>query len=285
MECEVLFLGFGPITLEFVKKLTSNGHKVIIVSDRSSPTDNKGVYPFELFQTISWSDVLKHEIKCQSTYICWRQSPKNRILGRELLNWVKSEKLKTKKIHHLSSASVYKGNQAIFAEGDYDSRKSSSNLNLKQELEKLVLDIYQSKCTAFINYRISNVIGTGLTRGFIPESLQNIKVNQPIRIYKKFDLVRDYLFIEDLVGALYDLRLNKGHDEVLNISTGHGVAISEVVKYIELSINKELELVEIEAPLGTLPRSVLSCNKLEEYITWKPQPLCMNLDMLVQACV
>jgi nucleoside-diphosphate-sugar epimerase len=283
LECDVLFLGFGPITHEFVKKLTSNGHKVIAVSDTSAPTDNKAVYPLELFQTISWSDALKQEIKSQSTYICWRQSPKNRILGPELLNWVKSANLKTKKIHHLSSASVYKGKQAIFSEGDFDFRNSGSNLNSKQELEKLVSDIHQLKQTAFINYRISNVYGTSLTRGFIPETLKNLKDNQPVRIYKKIDLVRDYLFIDDLVGALFDLRLNKGKDEVLNISTGHGVAISEVVKFIELSTVNELEIVEIDEPLGTLSRSVLSCKKLEETITWKPQPLNMTIDRLLQA--
>lgn len=285
MDCDVLFLGFGPITYEFVKKITSNGHKVVAVSDTSALTYNKAVYPLELFQTISWSEVLKHEIKSQSTYICWGKSPKNRILGPKLLNWVKSANLKTKKIHHLSSASVYKGRQAIFSEGDYDFRNSGSNLNSKQELEELVLEISQVKQTAFINYRISNVYGAGLTRGFIPESLKNLKNNQPIRIYKKLDLVRDYLFIDDLVGALFDLRLNKSQDEVLNISTGLGVAISEVIKVIKLSTVKELELVEIDEPSGTLFRSVLSCKKLEETISWKPQPLDMTIERLVQGWV
>ncbi len=282
MECDVLFLGFGTISHAFVKKLTSNGHKVIAVSDRSAAVENKVVFPLNSFQTISWSGALKHEIKSQSTYICWRQSPKNRSLGPELVNWVKSPNLRTQKIHHLSSASVYKGNQAIFSEDDYDSRNAGANLNSKQVLEELVFEISQVKQSTFVNYRIPNVYGAGLTSGFIPESIKNLANNKPIRIYKKLDLIRDYLFIDDLVGALFDLRLHECQDEVLNISTGHGVAITEVINLLKLSTTKELKFIEAEAPLGILSRSVLSCKKLKETITWKPERLDMTLDRLVQ---
>ena len=264
-----------------MKKLTSHGHKVIAVSDRSVAVENKVVFPPNSFQTISWSDALKLEIKSQSTYICWRQSPKNRILGPELVNWVKSPNLRTQKIHHLSSASVYKGNQAIFSESDYDYRNSGANLNSKQELEKLVLEISQVKQSTFVNYRVSNVYGAGLTQGFIAESIKNLAENQPIRIYKKLDLIRDYLFIDDLVGALVDLRLHECQDEVLNISTGHGAAISEVINLLKLSTAKDLKIFEIEAPSGILSRSVLSCKKLEETITWKPKRLDMTIDKLL----
>ena len=281
MKCDVLFLGFGPITHAFAKKLTSQGHKVIAVSDRSVAVENKVVFPPNSFQTISWSDALKLEIKSQSTYICWRQSPKNRILGPELVNWVKSPNLRTQKIHHLSSASVYKGNQAIFSESDYDYRNSGANLNSKQELEKLVLEISQVKQSTFVNYRVSHVYGAGLTQGFIAESIKNLAENQPIRIYKKLDLIRDYLFIDDLVGALVDLRLHECQDEVLNISTGHGAAISEVINLLKLSTAKDLKIFEIEAPSGILSRSVLSCKKLEETITWKPKRLDMTIDKLL----
>jgi len=281
LECDVLFLGFGSITHAFAKKLTSQGHKVIVVSDRSVAVENKVVFPPNSFQKISWSDALKLEIKSQSTYICWRQSPKNRILGPELVNWVKSTNVRTQKIHHLSSASVYKGDQAIFSEGDYDSRTSGTNLNSKQELEKLVLEISQVKQSTFVNYRVSNVYGAGLTQGFIAESIKNLAENQPIRIYKKLDLVRDYLFIDDLVGALVDLRLHECQDEVLNISTGHGAAISEVINLLKLSTAKDLKILEIEAPSGILSRSVLSCKKLDETITWKPKRLDMTIDKLL----
>jgi UDP-glucose 4-epimerase len=180
---------------------------------------------------------------------------------------------------------VYTGNQAIFSEIDYDSRISGANLNSKQELEELVLEISEVKQTDVVNYRISNVYGAGLTQGFIPESLKSLSDNQPIRIYKKLDLVRDYLYVDDLIGALFDLRLHGCQDEVINISTGHGVALSDVIKLIKLSTVKDLKLLEIEEPLGTLARSVLSCKKLKETIPWKPQLLDMTLGRLVQGWV
>lgn len=282
LECDVLFFGLGPITHAFVKKLTANGHKVIAVSNAAAATENNNVYPFDLFHTISWLEVLKHEIKSQSTYICWRQSPKNLTLGSELLLWVKSSNLKTHKIHHLSSGSVYRGDQSIFVENDYDSRNGDVNFNSKRELEQLVCAISQLKGSKYVNYRISNVYGAGLTRGFILESIKYLNDDQPIRIYSKLDLIRDYLFIDDLIGALFNLRLHECQDEVLNISTGHGVTISEVINLLKRSIDKDLKFFDIEAPLGTLPRSVLSCKKLEEIITWEPQSLDLTIGRLVQ---
>lgn len=283
LECDVLFFGLGPISHAFVKKLTANGQKVIAVSDTTAATEDNGINSFDLFQTISWFEVLKLEIKSQSTYICWRHSPKNRTLGSELLLWVKSPNLKTHKIHHLSSGSVYRGDQSIFVETDYDYRNGDANFNSKRELEQLVSTISQLKGSKYVNYRISNVYGAGLTRGFIPESIKHLNDDQPIRIYSKLDLIRDYLFIDDLISALFNLRLHECQDEVLNISTGHGVAISEVINLLKRSIVKDLKVLDIEGPLGTLPRSVLSCKKLEETITWEPQPLDMTIGKLVRA--
>ena len=89
------------------------------------------------------------------------------------------------------------------------------------------------------------------------------------------------MFIDDLVGALFDLRLHEYQDEVLNISTGHGVAISEVINLLKLSTAKDLNFIETEAPIGILPRSVLSCKKLKETITWKPERLDTTIDRLL----
>ena len=281
MECDVLFLGFGPITYAFAKKLITKGHKVIAVSENSIEGTNDR-FPRDLFHTMKWTEVIRNHIVSESTYISWRQSPHNRVLGPELINWVKSLEMKTEKIHHLSSASVYRGEQIFFSETDYDFRKSSTHLNPKQKLERLVLEISSEKRTKYVNYRISNVYGSGLSYGFINESLNKVRDNLPIKISNKLDLVRDYLLIDDLVTALLNLRLLEYSDEILNISTNHGVSISEVIAHFKSSSIKNFKLLEVEIPVKTILRSVLSCKKLEETISWKPQLLFECLDTLMQ---
>jgi UDP-glucose 4-epimerase len=165
----------------------------------------------------------------------------------------------------------------FFSESDYDCHKSSAPLNAKQELEELVLAISQLKQSDFVNYRISNVFGAGLSHGFINESIENIRNGRPVRIFKNLDIIRDYLLIDDLIDAFFNLRLYNFSDNVFNISTGFGVAISEVIEHLELSWGKDLKFLEIEAPKHTLPRSVLSCKNLEKTIPWKPQLLGESL--------
>ena len=282
MECEVLLLGFGPITLAFAKALITNGHKVVTVSQRPSASIAAAEFPLDSFQTISWEDILSKQLTSTSTYIGWRRSPKSQLFGAELIDWVKSANLKTEKIHHLSSASVYAGTQELYSEIDYDSSTNTGHLNSKQMLEKLVVDLSREKETKFVNYRIPNVYGLGLHQGFINESLNHINNGEPITIYKEMDLIRDYLLIDDLVSGLMDLRLHKSSHETLNISTGRGVAISEIVAHLRYLNVNALKILEIAAPGNPTPKSVLSCKKLEEIISWKPQVIEKALQGLVQ---
>jgi nucleoside-diphosphate-sugar epimerase len=283
LECEVLFLGFGPITHALANMLIAKGHRIIVITNQSKFRATFSEFPNNSFQTLSWADTLNHKIVSESTFIGWRQPPQSQVLGVELVNWIKSANMKTRKIHHLSSAAVYTGNQEIFSELDYVIRETKNIVNAKQELEKLVLDVCLEKKSQFVNYRISNVYGTGLSQGFINESINYLKRKEPIRIYKNLDLVRDYLLIDDLVGALFDLQSQESSVEVLNISTGLGVRISEVIAQLKVLKAEDLKIVEIEAPKETVTSSVLSCKRLEATIPWTPQPLDKSLESLIKA--
>jgi len=285
LECEVLLLGFGPITHALAKGLIAKGHKVIAVSQRPSSSSASAEFPLGFFNAISWQDLLCQQIRSVTTYIGWRQSPQSQPLGVELVDWVKSASLKAEKIHHLSSASVYTGIQELFSENDYDSATTNIPLNSKQILEKLVVDISREKECEFINYRISNVYGSGMRQGFINESFNNLKNGEPITIYKELDLIRDYILIDDLISGLIDLRLHESSHEVLNLSTGRGLAISEIITHLQdLGVN-DMKLREIEPPKNILSRSVLSCKKLEEIISWKPQGIKQTLHRLVKELI
>lgn len=282
MECEVLFLGFGPITHALATKFITQGHRIIVVTDKFTYSDAEKEFPVDSLITINWKDTLSHEINAEATYFGWRQPPEGQGLGKEIISWIKSANLKTGKLHHLSSASVYPGNQEEFSEIDYDFRLGRESLNPKQALEGLVCEIALEKELKFINYRISNVYGAGLDKGFINESIKSLRNNQPVKVYRHLDLVRDYLFMDDLISALLQLRSCEPLDEVLNISTGQGVSISEVINQLRDLGSIDIKLRQADAPEGLKLKSVLSCKKLEEIITWKPRLLNESLLNLIQ---
>jgi hypothetical protein len=213
------------------KGLIAKGHEVVAVSQRPSTRSASLKFPSNSLQAISWHDVLSQQVISESTYIGWRQSPQSQPLGVDLIDWVKSASLRTGKIHHLSSASVYTGHKVQFSEKDYDPVTDNKLVNLKQALEKLVVNLSQEKECKF------------------------------------------------------DLRMHESSDEILNLSTGRGVAVSEIIAHLkDLGING-LKLLEKESPENIMPRSVLSCKKLEETITWKPRMIEENMPRLVQELI
>ena len=270
MECEILFLGFGPITQAFAKRLIANGHKVAVVTEQSIEGKANSEFLSDSFTIMNWQTAIARQIISESTYIGWRHSPQSLPLGEDLIDWVRSAKMETRRIHHLSSAAVYSGAKEIFSESDDDLQIAKVDMNAKQNLEKLVREIGREKQTGFVNYRIANVYGAGLKQGFINESIHNLVNDRPIKIFKQVDLVRDYLSVNDLMKALIELRRYEFPYEILNISTGLGVAVSEIIELLKVSNTKELKFIEIEMPKETLVRSILSCEKLKELILWSP---------------
>jgi len=277
LECEVLFLGFGPITHALASKFIAQNHKVIVVTDKSLYNGPEDHFLIGNFQKMNWSDALTEQIDAESTFIGWRKPPQ----GDEIASWVKSLNLKTRKLHHLSSASVYEGNKVKFSEMDFDFRKVREPKNDKQALEKLVGNIGIEKEVKFVNYRISNVYGFGLNHGFINESINNVRNDLPVKVFRNLDLVRDYLLLDDLISALLQLRLYEPLPEILNISTGQGILVSEVVNQLKDLGSEDLKLLEVDAPVGVKLKSVLSCKKLEEIINWKPKRLDDALKNLI----
>jgi nucleoside-diphosphate-sugar epimerase len=277
LECEVLFLGFGPITHALASKFIAQNHKVIVVTDKSLFNDPEDHFPIGNFQKMNWSDALTKQIDAESTFIGWRKPPQ----GDEITSWVKSLNLKTRKLHHLSSASVYEGNKVKFSEMDFDFRKVREPKNDKQALEKLVGNIGIEKEVKFVNYRISNVYGVGLNHGFINESINNVRNNLPVKVFRNLDLVRDYLLLDDLISALLQLRLYEPLPEILNISTGQGTLVSEVVNQLNTLRANDLKLLEVDSPMKLKQKSVLSCKELEEIINWKPKRLDDALKNLI----
>ncbi len=282
MECEVLFLGFGPISHAFAKRLIGKGHKVVAVTEQFIASEAETELSSDSLTMMNWQPAILQEIRSESTYIGWRQPPQIHPLGNELINWVKSPKVETRKIHHLSSASVYAGDKELFLESDHDFRIKKVKMNSKQELEHLVLEVAEEKQTRFVNFRISNVYGSKLNKGFINEAINSIKHHQAIKTFKQLDLVRDYLSIDDLIEALIELRLNDFDDERLNLSSGQGLAISDIVSELKKLNSNDLIITEVEPPEGILRRSVLSCGRLEEIIPWKPICIQDSLKIMTQ---
>ena len=89
------------------------------------------------------------------------------------------------------------------------------------------------------------------------------------RIFGDGEAVRDYLFIDDVVAANV-LALEKGSGEMLNIGTGIGTSVNDIVRELK-SILSFPEDAIYEAPRpGEIQRIYLDASRAKQVLGWQP---------------
>lgn len=273
LECDILFLGLGPIGAGFASELMKIGQKICVISDFESYLLPSASHNENKMIRLNWDAALGREIYADTSYVLWKSLPFERSNGSEIGRWLKSSQFLTPKINHFSSSSVYANlkDEIYFEDSKID--LDSQHLNSKQSIEKYLAELSTIKSTQITNYRISNIYGGNLNSGFINESLLNLKIGAPIRVFKDFDIVRDYLEIQDLISALLELHAINTSEGSLNISTGFGESISAILQIFENSLHFTPEVLKIEHTTVIQKKSVLSCDKLRGIIQWSPKAL------------
>ncbi|MGY5151512.1 MAG: NAD-dependent epimerase/dehydratase family protein [Candidatus Nitrosopumilus sp. bin_6a] len=102
---------------------------------------------------------------------------------------------------------------------------------------RLYHELYDIDYTVF---RFFNIYGPFQKNGLIPSIYKKIKNNEPITIFGKGDQIRDYVYIEDVIPFFEKAATSEiGKNKVLNMGTGKGTTILEIVK--EMSKILEIE--------------------------------------------
>jgi UDP-glucose 4-epimerase len=90
------------------------------------------------------------------------------------------------------------------------------------------------------------------------------------RIFGTGDQVRDYLYVGDVVEANV-LALSKASGEMLNIGTGVGTSVNDIVRELNAILGTKIESI-YEAPrAGEVQRIYLDASKALKVMGWKPR--------------
>jgi UDP-glucose 4-epimerase len=129
-----------------------------------------------------------------------------------------------------------------------------------------------------VSLRISNPYGVLLPperlQGLIGVALHQLRHQKPIRIYGNPDNIRDYIHLEDMCGALALAIHAKTPFEILNIGSGVGYSVNQVLDLLERLIGKPI-LKEYWQPPGNpqelVSWTVLDIAKAKTILEWQPQ--------------
>lgn len=107
--------------------------------------------------------------------------------------------------------------------------------NLKLCMENTMMTFNCQENTKMIIARIANPYGIGQDFkkgvGFIDAVLKKGILNETIEIFGKGDVVRDYIYIDDVCKMLRTLIQYNGKEEVFNISSGVGYSQKEIINF------------------------------------------------------
>lgn len=89
-------------------------------------------------------------------------------------------------------------------------------------------------------------------------------------IFGDGEQVRDYLFVADVVAA-NDLALSRGSGEILNLGTGIGTSVNQIVVELNRILGTRLDPVYDTPRAGEVERSFLDARRAAAVLGWKPE--------------
>ncbi|RLJ73899.1 NAD-dependent epimerase/dehydratase family protein [Pedobacter alluvionis] len=187
---------------------------------------------------------------------------------------------KIKKIVYISSGGTVYGipEKVPIAEGHNCNPISSYGI-VKRTIESY-FQLYKKNwgvdCCVF---RLSNPYGerqnpTNVQGAMAVFSYKSIK-NFDIEIWGDGEVIRDYIYIGDVVSALIKAISIETPEVIYNLGSGEGKSINDILNLIRLYFNPQLKVKYLEARNFDVPVNILNISLLRKRFQWEPE---MKLD-------
>jgi CDP-glucose 4,6-dehydratase len=124
--------------------------------------------------------------------------------------------------------------------------------------------------------RCGNIFGGGDLNWdrIVPGALRSLHEGVPLEIRSDGSLIRDYIYVEDVVSAYLLLAeactdgRNKHH--AYNISYGHGLSVVELLKEMEEALGQDIQREILGKNLPEIPAQYLDARRIREELGWSP---------------
>lgn len=123
--------------------------------------------------------------------------------------------------------------------------------------------------------RLSNPYGLGQgeykMQGIVPIFINRLLENKGITVFGDGNNIRDYIYIDDAMEALYKLGSYVGDTTIFNIGSGEGCSINGIVEIIEQVSGKKFSAIEYASKRSCdVGRNELEVSRTKEQLDWEP---------------
>ncbi len=179
-----------------------------------------------------------------------------------------------KRIVYLSSGgTVYGAPKSLPITEVHPTNPTCSYGIVKLAIEKylqMYAELYQLDVTIL---RPSNPYGPGQThkgvQGFIGTCIDKINAGQPITVWGDGSVVRDYIYIDDVVSACL-AAMTTEQIAPINISSGVGYSLNQIIRMIEKHKGEEIEVVYQQKRNFDIPEVILDNQLAKTSLDWTP---------------
>lgn len=123
--------------------------------------------------------------------------------------------------------------------------------------------------------RLSNPFGEGQKtnagQGAVAVFLDKALKGETIEIWGDGSIVRDYLHVSDVANAMVAATHYCGRGEVINIGSGEGRSLNQLLDVIEQVTERKLNIRYLEGRPFDVPVNVLAIDKAKNLLGWQPQ--------------
>jgi UDP-glucose 4-epimerase len=125
--------------------------------------------------------------------------------------------------------------------------------------------------------RVANAYGalqrprTG--QGLVAALLHGAATSTPVDLYGDGTTLRDYVEVRDVAAATVALAGHVGGDAVLNVGTGVGHRVDEVLALVESVTGTTIEVRRLAQRPTDVRRIVLDVRRLSDLVPWRPRSL------------
>jgi UDP-glucose 4-epimerase len=107
----------------------------------------------------------------------------------------------------------------------------------------------------------------GLVAAIISKALRG-ETNE---IWGDGSVIRDYIFIDDVVDALVAAASDQSEGRIFNIGSGFGRSVREILAAIELALGKQLDISWKQGRAADVPASVVAIERARDLMRWVPK--------------
>jgi UDP-glucose 4-epimerase len=109
------------------------------------------------------------------------------------------------------------------------------------------------------------------SQGAVPVFMHKALHDEPIEIWGDGSVVRDYIYIADVIEALLKTMRYEGEERIFNIGSGRGTSLIELLQLLEQLLERPVRHRFLAKRVFDVPVNVLDISSARQWLDWTPQ--------------